>query len=39
MEMSVLWNTLSVLILMKEAVISNIDWSIFIVISILPDIL
>jgi hypothetical protein len=39
MELSMLWNTSSGLIQIKEAVICNIDWLIFIVISILPDIL
>jgi hypothetical protein len=39
MVRSVLWATLSGLILIKEAVICNIDCRIFLVISILPDIL
>jgi hypothetical protein len=39
MKLNVFWKTLSGLILIKEAVISNIDWRIFLVISIFPDIL
>jgi len=39
MELSVLWNTLCGLILIKEAVICNMDWCTLLVISILPDII
>jgi hypothetical protein len=39
MHLSVLRNAVSGLVLIKEAVICNIDWLIFIVISILLDIL
>jgi hypothetical protein len=39
MQLSVLWKTLRGLILIREAVICNIDWRIFLVISSLPDIL
>lgn len=39
MKLNVFWKTLSVLILIKEAVICNVDWRIFLVISIFPSIL
>jgi hypothetical protein len=39
MQRSVLWKALIGLILIKGAVICNINWRIFLVISILPDIL
>jgi hypothetical protein len=38
-QWSVLCKALSGLIIIKEVLINNIDWRIFLVISILPDIL